>query len=404
MNTIAFEYLKLLRDPMGVPFYPQVFEALMVLTFALHIIFVNLVIGTTGLSIWYYINRNDYTERLIGGFARASTIMTSLAIVLGVAPLLFVQVIYDPFWYTANNISAWWVLGFLLFIAISFTTSYLFYFSDKKGGNIIWAILSFVFLIIAGIVIHALSEQMISPEKWTKWITEGDKINLYGNKLHGINVVRFLHFIIPSFAVTGVFMMLASWYYRGKEGYSESYLNWLANKGRKMALIFSIIQGIVGAIWYALEIDVKGFALHPLTLLGILAGMSYIGYLMKLKEPEKRAIPTAIFTFMVILLMAITRETLRNVKLSNMGYSIGDYKLSLDWGSTVLFLLTFIMGIIVVSYIATIVYKLGKSNKKVTEMPELDTFGKIAVSLPVIWFIVVAGFGIILAFSNGALP
>ncbi len=402
MNT--FEYLKLLRDPMGIPFYPEVFEILMILTFALHIIFVNLVVGSTGLTIWYYINRNEYAERLIKAFARASTIFTSLAIVLGVAPLLFVQVIYDPFWYTANNISSWWVLGFLLFIAISFTTSYLFYFSDKKGGSIIWTLISFIFILLSATVIHALSVQMISPEKWTSWIVEGKNINLYGNKLHGVNIARLLHFIFPSFAITGVFMMLYSWYYKGKNGYSDSYLNWVANEGRKMALIFSILQGIAGAIWYALELDVKGFAIHPLTLIGILAGASFIGYLMKLKNPQERAIPTSIFAFLVVFLMAVTRETLRNVKLGNFGYTIGDYKLSIDWGSTVLFLLTFIMGIIVVGYIATIAYKVGKSNKEVTELKELNTLGKIAVILPALWFVIVAGFGIILAFKNGALP
>lgn len=402
MNTL--EYLKLLRDPMGIPFYPQVFEILMILTFALHIIFVNLVVGSTGLTIWYYINKNEYAERLIKAFARAVTIFTSLAIVLGVAPLLFVQVIYDPLWYTANNISSWWVLGFLLFIAISFTANYLFYFSDKKGGSILWTVISFVFLLLSAIVIHALSVQMISPEKWTSWIVEGKNINLYGNKLHGVEIARLLHFVFPSFAITGVFMMLYSWYYRGKNGYSESYLNWVANEGKKVALIFSILQGITGAIWYALELDVKGFAIHPLTLIGILAGASFIGYLLKLNNPQEKAIPTSIFAFLVVFLMAVTRETLRNVKLGNFGYTISDYKLSIDWGSTLLFLLTFIMGIIVVSYIATIAYKVGKSDREVTELKELNTFGKIAVALPVLWFVIVAGFGIILAFKNGALP
>ena len=43
--------LNLLRDPAGVPFYPVVFQALYVLTFALHAAFVLLALGSMGLSL-----------------------------------------------------------------------------------------------------------------------------------------------------------------------------------------------------------------------------------------------------------------------------------------------------------------------------------------------------------------
>lgn len=401
---MRLEFLNLLRDPMGVPFYPVVFEILMIITFALHIIFVNLIIGGTGLSIWFSINKNQFTENIVETFARTTTIGISLAIVLGVAPLLFVQVIYDPLWYSANNISAWMVLGFLLLIALSFTISYIFYFSSKKGGHILWPVISFILLILSAFIIHALSVQMINPEKWTSWIYNGVEINLYGNRLHAVNIARLLHFIIPSFAITGVYMMLYSWYYKDREDISKAYIEWVAETGRKLALTFSIIQGIVGAIWYVSDFDVVKFPTHPITLIGITVALAYIGYLMKLKDPIDKAIPTAIFTLITVLFMSTVRETLRNVKLSNLGYSIYTYKVSIDWGSTILFLLTFLMGIVVVWYIATVVYKMGKSKEKPVDLSSLHKFGKIAASLPVIWFIVVAGFGIVLAIKNKALP
>lgn len=134
-------FLNSMRDVAGVPFYPVVFQILMVLTFALHIIFVNLVIGGTALAIWGRLKGSDYSLRLSKAFARANTIFTSLAIVLGVAPLLFVQVIYDPFWYTAGNLSAWWTLLFLVTIAAAFSFAYLFYLGKgKNGGSLFWAI------------------------------------------------------------------------------------------------------------------------------------------------------------------------------------------------------------------------------------------------------------------------
>ncbi|MDD3467663.1 MAG: hypothetical protein PHE67_10985, partial [Campylobacterales bacterium] len=44
--------LNALRDPAGVPFYPVVFQALYILTWALHAAFVLLSLGSMGLSLY----------------------------------------------------------------------------------------------------------------------------------------------------------------------------------------------------------------------------------------------------------------------------------------------------------------------------------------------------------------
>jgi hypothetical protein len=52
--------------------------------------------------------------------------VATVAIVLGVAPLLFVQVIYDPFGYTSNVLSACRVIGFILILLVGYTLLYVF--------------------------------------------------------------------------------------------------------------------------------------------------------------------------------------------------------------------------------------------------------------------------------------
>ena len=44
--------LQALRDPTGVPFYPIVFQVLMVLTFSMHIVMVNLALGSAAVALW----------------------------------------------------------------------------------------------------------------------------------------------------------------------------------------------------------------------------------------------------------------------------------------------------------------------------------------------------------------
>ena len=49
--------IKTLQDPMGIPFYPVVFQILMVLTFALHIMFVNFTVGTSALALYGHLKK-----------------------------------------------------------------------------------------------------------------------------------------------------------------------------------------------------------------------------------------------------------------------------------------------------------------------------------------------------------
>ncbi len=112
--------IQTLQDPMGVPFYPMVFQGLSILTFALHIFFVNLVLGGALIAAWGHFSSDQRWHKLSRMLAKVTTINISIAIVLGVAPLLFVQVIYDPFWYTSNLLSAWWTM---LFLAALITSS-----------------------------------------------------------------------------------------------------------------------------------------------------------------------------------------------------------------------------------------------------------------------------------------
>ena len=85
--------IQTLQDPMGVPFYPVVFQGLGILTFALHIFFVNLVLGGALIAAWGHFRSDQRWQKLSRMLAKVTTINISIAIVLVVAPLLFVQVI-----------------------------------------------------------------------------------------------------------------------------------------------------------------------------------------------------------------------------------------------------------------------------------------------------------------------
>lgn len=395
------EMLKALQDPMGVPFYPVVFQILMVLTFAIHIIFVNLTIGTLFLSIYGYIKNTDFWKNLSASLVKATTVSISMAMLFGIAPLLFIQVLYDPFWYTSNVLSATWVIAFILILMIAYSFTYVFYLRMKKGNALFFGIVALVLFFLAGIIMHALNYQLLHPENWLSWYTEGERIIPSGTKLHAFQLPRFLHFIIPSFAITGVFLMLYQWYFAGTGNKDEVYLAWAGKTGARMAFIFSLIQAIAGVWWLLVLPGEFNFILHPLFLLALIMGilLLFVLYFAR-KNPLKFALPSFFTGFLTVLFMSLAREALRMNYLQRSGYSIYEYKLNIDWGSTLLFFLTFLMGLVVITYLLSVAYRSGRTSGTYTAPEVMHRWGKLVIGLLILWLLVMVGLGAIITAKN----
>jgi hypothetical protein len=359
-----------LRDPMGIPFFPWLFQGLMVLTFALHILLVNLVVGGICLAVYHHFKGGEYGTLLSKTMARCSTVNLSLAIVLGVAPLLFIQVIYDPFWYAANSISAWWAMVFLLVTTLGFLSLYVFYLKRAKqpSGFGIFGIFSLAMVVFAGVIMSMFAMQQLLPEKWLSWYIVNDSLQTLGGSFHAFSLGRFLHFMVPAFINIGIYMMLYAWYFRPRPDFDQNYLDWVGKTGARMAKIAAMVQVVIG-FWWLFTVPMKfSFYSNPLFLLGAALGVLVMVLLMAgQKDPDRYALPLGILSLVAVLGMSTAREVLRMSYLGQFDYSVYQYPVNLDLGSTALFLVTFIMGLVVIAYPITIAFKLGRGTLSVEE-------------------------------------
>lgn len=402
METAAI--LKTLQDPMGVPFYPVVFQVLMVLTFALHIIFVNLTVGTSFLSVYGYLNSDERWKRLSKSMVRATTVSVSAAMLIGVAPLLFVQVVYDAFWYASNSLSAAWVIGFIGIMMLAYGLTYVFYLKrghEKGQGIAIYGMAAFVLFLMAGIIMHVLGYQLLTPEKWLAWYANGNVADTSGTSLHAFHLPRFLHFIIPSFAVTGILLMLYAWYFGGRADADKAYLDWVGNKGANMAFVFTAIQVLAG-FWWLLSLPGEfSFFTSPFFLVGAGLGIALLVFLYTAqKNPAGFAVPAALVAFIAIFGMSYAREALRMKYVGRFAYSIFNYKLSLDAGSTALFFCTFVMGLVIIAYLLSVAYKSGRVAGQYEASLSMHRWGRVSIALLILWIAVVAGLGIVITVRN----
>ncbi len=396
-------YLHQLRDPSGLPFYPWFFDFLLVLTFAAHILLVNLVLGGTVLLLWGRLSGSSYASRLSRSLSRALPISVSWAVVLGVAPLLFIQVLYDPFWYFSSVISAWWTLIFLAAIVLAFVSLYAYYLRGgyQENGNPWWIGLALVTLLLAALIIHALSIQALHPEKWSLWAIQGGGAFQKGTGLWGFHLPRILHFFSASLTITGIFLLLYARYFRDRSDYPEDYLLWVEKLGIRLALTFSLLQVLTGLWWLFSLPGEFHFYRHPLFLLGAGTGLLFLAVLFRSRHHPRRSLSLiGGLTFLTVFFMSYAREALRMKYLSRFGYSFQDYPLHISWGSTFLFLGTFLMGLVILSYVGLVAFRSGRGHREVG----YERLGKLAVSLCWLWILSVVVLGLVISYRNGVLP
>lgn len=191
-------------------------EILIVLLFLAHIFFVNLMVGSSILTVIYEIaglTRKEY-DKLASEISSTITVNKSLAVVLGVAPLLAINVLYTLYFYSATSLigTAWYMIVPL--VTLAFLFGYLHKYTWKALENqkalhiLIGAMQTILFLIIPFIFLAAIN-LMLFPERWAEvqgWLSTLALPNVFP---------RYFHFILACIALTGLFFAV----YFGRAGY-----------------------------------------------------------------------------------------------------------------------------------------------------------------------------------------
>ncbi len=154
-------------DMLGLPILPWIAQTLMALTLALHWSFLAM---TAGGAVAYVINRYKKTDSDIVVLKELSAFLPfslSMAMTLGIAPLLFVQVLYGNFFYTANILMGYVWMGLLVLTIVNFYLLYIGFWLTKNQRSV-RSIGILILLLLAGsaLILSANATLTQSPEVW----------------------------------------------------------------------------------------------------------------------------------------------------------------------------------------------------------------------------------------------
>ena len=311
--------------PLPMPLPEWLLVIILVFSFLLHILFINIMIGGGVLTFWYEMRgrKNKDYDNLAREIAATITVNKSLAVVLGVAPLLSINVLYTLYFYSSNALTGNIWISVVPWVAVSFLMFYLHKYSwdrlaDNKPVHLgILGIGVFSFLLIPFIFLTNIN-LMLFPEKW-------GEIQGFFDALTLPNVFpRYFHFITASMAITGLF--LAFWF--GRKGFKPEGLFETLPKSEikkqmlNLALVATGLQFIFGPLLF-LTLPAKGVTWGLFWV--ILAGATIAGIVLYqlwkmlnegIQIPGKRFyLVLGLFTFLVAF-MGTGRHMYRESALS----------------------------------------------------------------------------------------
>lgn len=343
MNTDLIPAL----DAAGLPGPPWLFHFLLVFTFFLHLIFMNLTLGGTLMAFVANLrggNRSaDPNAVLARRLMAVNTYAISLAITTGVAPLLFVQVLYQQYFYSGTILLGWIWFAMLVLLMIGYYAAYLH--KSFRGPWLGISALTFFGIAMTHVAVHLIHVQ---PAKWVEFDTSA--IRVLGDPTYW---PRLLHFVLA--AITFAALVAAWWGVRRARAGDDVELNTkIAASAWRWALWATVLQIVDGFLLTAvlprevlLGVMRGGIAtLGPFTL-GIILAIGLLVMLAKTSNPVDHpglVSGTLAALTLTVAIMAITRHQVRVLYLEP-ATSQFEATIVPQWGNFSLFAVLLVIGL-----------------------------------------------------------
>lgn len=383
------ETLLAMRDPLGSPIHPVVMQVLLVVTYVLHILFVTTAIGALVVGLYGLHKTEDNWQRLSRVAIRLATQATGLGITMGIAPLLFVQVIYDPAWYTATTLMGLWTVLFIPVVALGYLFLYVLY----TRGNLAWVgYVSLALLVLAGFIMHSLSNAGLYPSRWVEWYAPGGVVHTTGERFLGYNLPRFAALVFGQAALSlGVMLLLFGWYFRRREDVPQAFLAFVESMAQKALRLGAILFGALGLLWAFTQGAELGLMVPVALVVLVVSGLFY---LHAQRARMENALGSLGLYLVALLVVGVLREGIRVVSLGGMGYSALQYPYVWDWGSIIYFVVTALAAVPVIVYLAQVLYFSATRKEGADPPAKVEAFGDMGVRLLVGWFLFYFALGI----------
>ena len=325
------------------------FQVLLIFTFFIHMILMNLLLGGSLLTLW-----DLFTGKLEKRTSGSIPTLVALTVNFGVPPLLFIQVLYGHFFYSSSVMLAVpWILVVPILI-LAYYGAYIFVKKSNKApvlskGALIFTSVSLLY--IAFIFVNN-STLAIQPGRWGIYFDDpgGWNLNLSEPTLWS----RYLHFLLAAVAIGALGRAIAYHFSKIAKKEKESQIK----RNLKIFAWITVIQFAVGS-WFWLTM--------PETVWKTFMGGSFFatfmmvtGWLLALlilhSSFTGRLKSAMILGGLEVLNMVIVRDLARGAYLKEL-FKPSQLENVSEPSPLIVFLLVFVVGLLAIYYMIRLIFK-----------------------------------------------
>jgi hypothetical protein len=328
------------------------FQVLLTVTFFLHLVVMNVLLGCSIITFFRHAagKSSDVNKAIAGKLP----LTVAFAINFGVAPLLFLQVIYGHFMYASSVLMAVYWLSIFAILILSYYGTYIYSMNYERTADFHTVISGFIagtLLAVAFIITNNFS-LMMNVEAWPAYFdnAEGTLLNLSDPTL----IPRYLHSVLGAIAVGGLAIGL---YYDFKKRKGESTadtgiatgMNWFA--GATM-----LNFGVGFWYWGSLPASVRSLSGDGSAFFLVFIVLGIITVIVSLINGMRHQVRPAVYYLLgTLFCMVLVREFARRLTLAPW-FTTSDLEVVPQYSPLIAFLAVFAGGLLLVWYMIRLVY------------------------------------------------
>ncbi len=353
-------------DPLPLPAPPWLLWGLLMLTFFLHVLPMNFVLGGSVISVVSRLRSggDENHRRLSLWMGKLTPTVVAGAITFGVAPLLFVQTLYGRLLFSGSILMAWFWLAVIPMLILAYYGTYLIAFKEErlgKAAGVVSLVVMLLFLCIGFTYSNNMS-MMLRPDTFlTSHRAEARGLHL--NLADATLVPRFFHMLLGAIAVAA---LIVCFYGVAKLKEDEEHARWAIRYGALWFVVPTGLNFLAGLWWLGMlprEVMLRFagknvIATGSLTL-GALFGLGALIMMtlsINAKQPERLVKGSAWTLALTLVAMLFSRDQVREGMLEIAGFQLPTW-IEPQWGVIAIFAILLVAGLATTVWMAFIVLK-----------------------------------------------
>ncbi len=332
------------------------FQVLLTATFVVHILLMNALFGGAVVTLLGGVFGRGGSGEVAREMAKRVPTLVALTVNAGIAPLLFLQVLYGHLFYSSSIVMAVWWFAIIPLLIMGYYSTYAVSLRYDGALRPFWSFLVVVILLVVGFLFANNNTLALVPASWSAWFSNGQGISL--NLSEPTLWPRWLHMMVGALAVGGLFVALLQQRKMNKgDLQAEPARDWAL----KIFTHCTLAEMALG-IWWLIALPRPVMKLfmgtEMVATLLLLAGVA-LGVVALILGFKKKVYGAVFFTVVTVVVMALMREVVRFGYLDGI-FHPANLIVEPQNSPLILFLVTLVIGVISAVYMLVLASRAGK--------------------------------------------